>query len=126
MGKQSNFLKCAAKVKLRAVFVGCEVCLVEALRCINQSCGLQASQCSGAHLVRGMCGSARGWFALWKSLTELLFLGVFALKVTMFGLLVFQKGLRCAWLLRSDFRRVVKENSIYSPVSRWISIKCQL
>lgn len=70
--------------------------------------------------------SAWGLCALWKSLTELLFLRVFALKVPMFGLLVFQKGLKCTWLLRSDFRRVVKENSIYSSVSRWTSIKSAL
>lgn len=70
--------------------------------------------------------SAWGWSALWKSPTEMLFLRVVALKVTMFGLLMFQKGFKRAWLLRSDFRRVVKENSICSPGSRWISIKDQL
>lgn len=70
--------------------------------------------------------SAWGLSALWTSPTELLFLGVVALKVTMFGLVMFQKSFKRAWLLRSDFRRVVKENSICSPVSRWISIKYQL
>ena len=75
-----------------------------------------------------LCFGCSSWVlcALWKSLNELLFLGIFALKVRAFGLLMFQKGLKCAWLLRSDFRRVVKENGICSPVSRWISIKYQL
>lgn len=45
------------KVELGAAFVRCEVCLVEALVCAKQSWGLQASQCSGAHLAGGMCGS---------------------------------------------------------------------
>lgn len=98
--------------------------------CMNQSWGLQGRQCPGAHLARGTSGSTcvlGEVVCLMEALPELLlFLGGFALKATMFGLLMFQKGLKCAWLLRSDFRRVVKENSICSPASRWISIKYQL
>lgn len=88
------------------------------LRCSPGSGYVWQHRCFGCN--------AWGWRALWKSPTEMLFLRVVALKVTMFGLLMFQKGFKRAWLLRSDFRRVVKENSICSPGSRWISIKDQL